>query len=40
VMETYGVDEYTQQNVDWLSKSTDSLFSNDKAKQLSLSDFL
>ncbi len=40
VMETFGVDEYTRQNVDWLSKSTDSLFSNDKAKQLSLSDFL
>ena len=40
VMETYGVDNYTKQNVDWLSKSTDSLFSNDKAKQLSLTDFL
>jgi hypothetical protein len=40
VMETYGVDHYTKQNVEWLADSADSLFKNDKAKQMSLSDFL
>ena len=40
VMETYGVDNYTRQNVEWLADSVESLFNNDKAKQLSLSDFL
>ena len=40
VMETYGVDDYTRQNVEWLAASTESLFNNDKAKQMSLSDFL
>ena len=40
VMATYGVDNYTKQNVEWLSDSVDSLFNNDRAKQLSLSDFL
>ena len=40
VIETYGVDHYTKQNVEWLVSSTDSLFNNDKSKQLSLSDFL
>ena len=40
VMETYGVDHYTRQNVEWLADSADSLFKNDKAKQMSLSDFL
>ena len=40
VMEKYGVDRYTKQNVEWLSDSADSLFNNDRAKQLSLSDFL
>ena len=40
VMETYGVDSYTRQNVEWLAASVESLFSNDKAKQMSLSDFL
>ena len=40
VMETYGVDHYTKQNVEWLAASVESLFNNDKAKQLSLSDFL
>ena len=39
VIETYGVDHYTKQNVEWLVSSTDSLFTNDKSKQLSLSDF-
>ena len=39
VIETYGVDHYTKQNVEWLVSSTDSLFNNDKSKQLSLSDF-
>tara|TARA_B100001115_G_scaffold75009_1_gene55329 strand:- start:418 stop:699 length:282 start_codon:yes stop_codon:yes gene_type:complete len=40
VMETYGVDQYTRQNVEWLAASVESLFNNDKAKQMSLSDFL
>ena len=40
VMATYGVDSYTKQNVEWLSDSTDSLFKNDRAKQMSLTDFL
>lgn len=40
VMETYGVDHYTKQNVEWLADSADSLFKNDKAKQMSLADFL
>ncbi|MDP6870184.1 MAG: hypothetical protein QGI21_05375 [Candidatus Poseidoniaceae archaeon] len=40
VMATYGVDDYTKQNVEWLAESVESLFNNDKAKQMSLSDFL
>ena len=40
VMETYGVDQYTKQNVEWLADSVESLFNNDNAKQLSLADFL
>jgi len=40
VMDHYGVDTYTRQNVEWLADSVDSLFNNDRAKQLSLSDFL
>jgi DNA polymerase II large subunit len=39
-MDHYGVDTYTRQNVEWLADSVDSLFNNDRAKQLSLSDFL
>ena len=40
VMDTYGVDNYTKQNIRWLTKSTDSLFNNDKARQASLFDFI
>ncbi|DAC09643.1 MAG TPA: hypothetical protein D7H88_01145, partial [Candidatus Poseidoniales archaeon] len=40
VMDHYGVDLYTRQNAEWLASSADSLFNNDRAKQLSLSDFL
>jgi len=40
VMDHYGVDLYTRQNADWLANSADSLFNNDRAKQLSLADFL
>ena len=40
VIETYGVDTYTKQNVEWLASSADSLFNNDRARQLSLADFL
>ena len=40
VMETYGVDQYTKQNVEWLADSVESLFNNDNVKQLSLADFL
>ena len=40
VMDHYGVDLYTRQNANWLADSADSLFNNDRAKQLSLSDFL
>ena len=39
VMDTYGVDNYTRQNVEWLAGSVESLFNNDKARQMSLSDF-
>ena len=40
VMDHYGVDLYTRQNAEWLANSADSLFNNDRAKQLSLADFL
>ncbi len=40
VMDRYDVDLYTRQNIEWLMSSTDSLFNNDKVKQLTLSDFL
>ena len=40
VVNTYGVDNYTKQNIEWLAKSVDSLFSNDKAKQASIFDFI
>ena len=40
VMDRYGVDLYTRQNAEWLASSADSLFNNDRAKQLSLADFL
>ena len=40
VMNRYGVDLYTKQNADWLANSADSLFNNDRVKQLTLSDFL
>ena len=40
VMDHYGVDLYTRQNAEWLASSVDSLFNNDRAKQLSLADFL
>ncbi len=40
VMEKYGVDTYTKQNVEWLANSADSLFQNDRSKQMSLADFL
>ena len=40
VMAKYGVDAYTTQNVEWLASSVESLFNNDRAKQLSLADFL
>ena len=40
VMEKYNVDNYTRQNVKWLADSTDSLFKNDRARQMSLTDFL
>ena len=40
VMDTYGVDTYTRQNMEWLASSVESLFNNDRARQMSLSDFL
>jgi len=40
VIDTYGVDRYTLQNVEWLADSVESLFNNDRAKQMSLADFL
>ena len=40
VMDTYGVDGYTKQNIEWLTKSADSLFNNDKVRQASLFDFI
>ena len=39
-MDTYGVDTYTRQNMEWLAGSVESLFTNDRARQMSLSDFL
>ena len=40
VMDTYGLDNYTKQNMEWLAKSVESLFNNDRARQASLFDFL
>ena len=40
VMDTYGVDTYTRQNMEWLAGSVESLFNNDRARQMSLTDFL
>ena len=40
VMEVYGVDTYTRQNMEWLAGSVESLFNNDRARQMSLTDFL
>jgi DNA polymerase II large subunit len=40
VMDTYGLDTYTKQNMEWLAKSVESLFNNDRARQASLFDFL
>ena len=40
VIENYGVNLYTQQRVDWLSDSVDSLFNDDTVTVMKLSDFL
>lgn len=40
VMETYGLDNYTKQNMEWLAKSVESLFNNDRVRQASLFDFI
>lgn len=40
VIENYGVDLYTQQRVDWLSESVDSLFNDDTVVVMTLNDFL
>ena len=40
VVKTYGVDDYTKQNIEWLAKSVESLFNNDRARQASLFDFI
>jgi DNA polymerase II large subunit len=40
VVNTYGVDNYTKQNIEWLAKSVESLFNNDRARQASLFDFI
>jgi len=40
VMDKYGVDTYTRQNMEWLAGSVESLFNNDRARQMSLTDFL
>jgi len=40
VIENYGVDLYTQQRVDWLSDSVDSLFNDDTVTVMTLGDFL
>ena len=37
VMEKHGVDTYTKVKRKWLAKDADSLFQNDKARQMSLS---
>jgi DNA polymerase II large subunit len=34
------VDNYTKQNIEWLAKSVESLFNNDRARQASLFDFI
>jgi DNA polymerase II large subunit len=40
IIENYGVDLYTQQRVDWLSDSVDSLFNDDTVTVMTLGDFL
>ena len=40
ILENYGVDLYTQQRVDWLSDSVDSLFNDDTVTVMTLGDFL
>ena len=40
VMESYGVDDYTKQRVEWMSESVDSLFSNDSVTVMTLEDFI
>ncbi|MDP6899592.1 MAG: hypothetical protein QGF94_02010 [Candidatus Thalassarchaeaceae archaeon] len=40
VMDTYGVDLYTRQRVEWLAQSVDSLFNNDRIKVFTLDDFI
>tara|TARA_B110001454_G_C12702900_1_gene427344 strand:- start:328 stop:1689 length:1362 start_codon:yes stop_codon:yes gene_type:complete len=40
VIENYGVNLYTQQRVDWLSDSVDSLFNDDTVTVMTLGDFL
>lgn len=40
VIEHYGVDLYTSQRVDWLARSVDSLFKNDRVKVFTLDDFV
>ena len=34
------MDTYTRQNMEWLAGSVESLFNNDRARQMSLTDFL
>ena len=40
VIDNFGIDSYTQQYVDWMSDSVESLFQNDKVTVYTLDDFL
>ena len=40
VIESYGVDDYTKQRVDWMTDSVDSLFNDDTVTVMTLNDFV
>jgi len=40
VIESYGVDDYTKQRVEWMTDSVDSLFNDDTVTVMTLNDFV
>jgi DNA polymerase II large subunit len=40
VAEKYNVSAYTRQRIELIGKDIDSLFSNDKSRQMGLADFM